>query len=138
MSRQILDGRRDEVITKLKEAFTVGSNVTRACAHARISTETYRQICLREDELGELFRDLRFYTAILAEKAVHKHIKKGNLEASKWYLNNRLRKSYHTKIESRIKTDKAMGDIPLESKALMLDQLNQAIQKANAKDVEVK
>ncbi len=98
--RSWFDGRpEDMVVSKLKDAFSIGANVTRACAHAGILRQTYYEYLKIHPELTDTFERLQLKPILKAEANIAEKLNQGDIEISKWLLERRAKEDYSSRQE---------------------------------------
>ena len=93
--RKVFDGKNAEkVLSELKEAFSWGSNIERACAYAKISYQSFNRYMKGRSELQEEFDQLRLEPLFKAEAIILEKLKAKDLDIAKWILERRAKKEY--------------------------------------------
>ncbi|KKU88275.1 MAG: hypothetical protein UY18_C0017G0009 [Microgenomates group bacterium GW2011_GWF2_47_9] len=119
------------VVAKLKEAFTIGSNVKRACANAEISIDSYYRYLKEYPELRNVFENLREKPVLKAEAIVAEKLNDKDIDTAKWLLERRAKGEYSTRQEiAPINPDE--DDLSEEEKE-QLRKIVRASQKKNDK-----
>lgn len=89
----------DDTIRKLEQAFAIGADVTKACAYADISHDTYYRWIKEKPELSERFSRLQEQPILKALQEVVKGMD-NNPELALKYLERRWKDRYSTRVEN--------------------------------------
>ena len=87
----------ESTVKKLEEAFSIGADITAACAYADISRQSYYSWVEEMPELQEKFDKLREKPVLKAYNTIMKDLDKP--ESAKWYLERKRKKEFSTRKE---------------------------------------
>lgn len=87
------------VLRKLEFAYLKGLTDAEACLYANIGTSTLYDYCNAHPEFAERKELLKKNPVARAKINVAEKIEKGDIEASKWYLERRAKDEFSTKQE---------------------------------------
>lgn len=77
------------VLAKLTEAFKQGFNDEQACDYAQIHPATFYRHMQSDENFAREIRGAKLFVIIAASKVVVNAIKKGNIQAAKWWLDRK-------------------------------------------------
>lgn len=99
--RPWFDGKNEDiVVSKLCDAWDIGSTDAEACSHAGISLRAMQRYMDYKPEL-RVERDARKEKMVLAARAVIANdLKKGIAETAKWYLERKKKDEFSSRQES--------------------------------------
>lgn len=89
--------KTDEVITLLKQAFSIGATNTEACLHAGIAESTLYEWRKDDKELSEEFDRLKSQPILKAKKTINDNLKDPN--TAKWYLERKCKDEFSTRTD---------------------------------------
>jgi hypothetical protein len=87
----------EDILRKLEEAFSVGATDIEACFLANISKTTLYDYQKKNSEFTERKEALKDMLKYQARVNVSKEINKGNLEASRWYLERKAKEEFSSR-----------------------------------------
>lgn len=87
----------DETVSKLRQAFLMGANVSMACANAEISRETYYSYLKENPEFSDKVDIWRKNPLLKATHTIYKNL--DDPDTAKWYLERRLKEEFSTRQE---------------------------------------
>lgn len=85
----------DEVIAKLVQCFEDGSTITEACRTAQIDQSTYFRRVDSDEEFRKKMSHAQEYPDAVAKMEVVRAIKGGDVDTSKWWLENHVRDEFY-------------------------------------------
>lgn len=87
----------EDTVNKLKEAFSIGSDVSAACYYANITRQTYYNWEKDNPELKEEFDRLKEKPVLKAYQTVAKDLDK--IDTAKWYLSKKRNKEFGDRMD---------------------------------------
>lgn len=87
----------DETVNQLIKSFEDGATITEACRTAQISRETYYEWCESQDGFSDKMSHAQEYPDAVAKMEVVRAIKGGDVDTSKWWLENHVRDEFYKK-----------------------------------------
>jgi len=87
----------EETVSKLKQAFLMGCDVTEACAYAEISRESYYSYCEKKPDFLTKVEDWRQNPILKAKATVYKNL--DQTETAKWYLERKKKSEFAQRSE---------------------------------------
>ena len=83
-------------VNKLKHAFSIGADVTAACAYAEISREAFYTWCKKDEKLKKELDRLREKPVLKALNTVYKELDKA--DTARWYLERKRSNEFGKKL----------------------------------------
>lgn len=82
----------EETVSKLKQAFLMGCDVTEACAYAEISRESYYEYCRKHPDFLTKVEDWQQNPILKAKATIYKSL--DEKETAKWYLERKKKAEF--------------------------------------------
>jgi transposase-like protein len=102
-----------EVITLLKQAFSIGATDEEACKHAGICTATLYVWRNEDEKLAEEFDRLKNNPILKAKKTIVDNL--GDPQNARWYLERKCRNEFAQRVENdHTSTDGTMSPTRIE------------------------
>jgi len=83
-----------EVLKMLKEAFSIGGDITEACAYAEISRDAYYDYIKKNPEFSDKVELWQSKPILLSRQTMMTSIKGGNTQDAKWMLEKKRAKEF--------------------------------------------
>lgn len=87
----------DEAVGTLIKAFEDGATITEACRTAQIHRDTYYEWLKVYPEFSDKMSHAQEYPDAVAKMEVVRAIKRGDVDTSKWWLENHVRDEFYKK-----------------------------------------